>query len=307
MASLHPSKRQFLGPPASQQSITTYFSSSPSYLSTNYDPPTSSHISATYTLYNTPPALSIPSAQQHSPALSSPPLPAAVQSNLLSVGMRVRKSIPEGYKTGTYSAFTLFSESPVSPCTPVPYRPDVRSSGVGDASNGLGHAGKEKKMGRARARELTPFCGILKVGGFAVQDMGMVSESDMGSEECPPLSSQGSTVTVDSWVGSFGSGKSNKRRWECDEDEEAEQERDRAGKRDMGVLGGIGQGFEPNGRTIAVPRKMKGPSKLASGYGDPEVKIVGEMGQEMDPDVDFGEAEFLDYRLVGEEVEMCDA
>jgi len=35
--------------------------------------------------------------------LSSTPLPDSVQSGLLSVGMRVRKSVPEGYKSGTYA------------------------------------------------------------------------------------------------------------------------------------------------------------------------------------------------------------
>lgn len=32
-----------------------------------------------------------------------PPLPGAVQSGLLSVGMRVRRAVPEGYKSGTYA------------------------------------------------------------------------------------------------------------------------------------------------------------------------------------------------------------
>ena len=37
-------------------------------------------------------------------ALPQPSLPSNIQSNLLSVGMRVRKSVPEGYKTvGTRS------------------------------------------------------------------------------------------------------------------------------------------------------------------------------------------------------------
>src|SRR3954451_22137749 len=47
----------------------------------------------------------------HQAALEGPILPGQVQTGLLTVGMRVRKAIPEGYKTGsTYNAFTLWAD-----------------------------------------------------------------------------------------------------------------------------------------------------------------------------------------------------
>ncbi|KAL2757683.1 hypothetical protein ACRALDRAFT_2025426 [Sodiomyces alcalophilus JCM 7366] len=88
-------------------------------------------------------------------ASPQPLLPASVQSNLLNVGMRVRKSVPEGYKTGTYSSFKLWSDVdnahvPVSPSPPATQ--PARSATTASAQ-----------------RELVPFCGIHKVGGLAAQ------------------------------------------------------------------------------------------------------------------------------------------
>ncbi|KAI1806907.1 ribonucleotide reductase inhibitor-domain-containing protein [Daldinia bambusicola] len=90
--------------------------------------------------------------------LASSSLPASVQANLLSVGMRVRKSVPEGYKTGSYSAFGLWDEH--------------NHNNTNTKTNGSAAAMGE---GRSRAnaistpRELLPFCGINKVGGLRSQ------------------------------------------------------------------------------------------------------------------------------------------
>lgn len=75
----------------------------------------------------------------------SPPLPANVQSNLLSVGMRVRKSVPEGYKTSGHSAFKLWTDDSIT-----------LSSAKSPAP-------------RSASRELLPFCGINRVGGLDCQ------------------------------------------------------------------------------------------------------------------------------------------
>lgn len=75
-----------------------------------------------------------------------PLLPANVQANLLSVGMRIRKSVPEGYKTNGPSAFKLWTDN-----TPLPAR------------------ATHNAPLRATARELLPFCGINKVGGLDTQ------------------------------------------------------------------------------------------------------------------------------------------
>ncbi|OJD24044.1 hypothetical protein ACJ73_04594 [Blastomyces percursus] len=69
-------------------------------------------------------------APTHSPV---PSLPHKVQSSLLTVGMRVRKSVPEGYKTTTATK-TVFH-----------------------ISHTTSYA------------ELAPFCGVLKTGNLAVQ------------------------------------------------------------------------------------------------------------------------------------------
>ncbi|OJD22185.1 hypothetical protein ACJ73_06470 [Blastomyces percursus] len=75
------------------------------------------------------------SAPTHSPV---PSLPHKVQSSLLSVGMRVRKSVPEGYKTTTATR-TVFH---------------------------IPHTGSPSTTSYA---ELAPFCGVLKMGNLAVQ------------------------------------------------------------------------------------------------------------------------------------------
>ncbi|KAK6433930.1 hypothetical protein LTR95_009891 [Oleoguttula sp. CCFEE 5521] len=79
----------------------------------------------------------------------SPPLPVETQASLLSVGMRVRKSIPEGYKTHkTIGAMSFPFPSSAPPMAPPPIRPMFYTE---------------------HSRELAPFCGIHKVGGYALQ------------------------------------------------------------------------------------------------------------------------------------------
>ena len=210
----------------------------------------------TYSISNFPPI--------SSPDPRSPPLPPNVQANLLSVGMRVRKSVPEGYKTGSYSAFTLFSDS-----TPVnqTQEPKIR-----------------KPVARPRAGELAPFCGIMKVGGLSQQQSpwevcdqdSAIMDGDEEDEEVPALS-QGSTNS-DASVASRGVGK---RRFDLDDDETV-------GDRELVAVQGR--------RIIAVPRR-KGAAKPSG-----PVEIVGQ--ENRDADMDFGEADFLDYGLVGE-IEMA--
>ncbi|OJD10751.1 hypothetical protein AJ78_08320 [Emergomyces pasteurianus Ep9510] len=84
-------------------------------------------------------------APTHSPV---PSLPHKVQASLLTVGMRVRKSVPEGYKTTTSIKADV--------CMP--------------------HTNSSSIISQTRTTttstpyaELAPFCGILKTGNFAVQ------------------------------------------------------------------------------------------------------------------------------------------
>lgn len=110
-------------------------------------------------------------------ARQQPVLPATIQSNLLSVGMRVRKSVPEGYKTEGTSAFKLWTDNTVPGATKI--RPNTRVT----------------------SRELLPFCGINKVGGLesqpaflhddvpdedAVPELTMSQETADGNEDATP-------------------------------------------------------------------------------------------------------------------------
>ena len=174
--------------------------------------------------------------------------------------------MPEGYKTGSYSAFTLFQDAP----------PAIEGRGAPRVGT------------RPRARELTPFCGILDVGGLAQQQWGIYQHAvggdygegedgeDADDEDDTPVLSQGSTASNASTASLGGA----KRRFEV----EGESEGD--GEEDVKVRG-LG------GRAIAVPRRMKNGQKA-----------VRVMGQENFGDVDFEDADFLDYGLVGRDEVM---
>lgn len=134
----------------------------------------------------------------------SPPLPADTQASLLSVGMRVRKSVPEGYKThktlGT-AGFPFPSSAPAAISTA-----DLESSNV------------------SASRELAPFCGLHKVGGWAEQHPSFapaVFELDhentmpeLSMSQSTLYSSQGSFMTAE-YAGA-GLGRMKKRRYEDD-------------------------------------------------------------------------------------------
>ncbi|RDL36155.1 uncharacterized protein BP5553_06767 [Venustampulla echinocandica] len=265
MAHTHQAKRPYNG---SQPSIASYFPAK-----TTSSSPTTRH-------------------ERRSP---SPALPQTVQANLLSVGMRVRKSVPEGYKTGTqYSGFGLFSTSTAPPSQPQP-QPQRASP-----------APKKEAGGRPRARELTPFCGILKVGGLSMQQWGIYDSSGVGGgdsydeeddeeeeedDDMPGLSSQGSTISASSVdsirFGVPGAGNANKRRFFDDEDG-GNTEQSIAWAGNAGLVGE---------RVMAVPRRKRTGS----------LGLRRAVGQENgNGEVDFEDAEFLDYGLAvgGVEVEM---
>ena len=79
----------------------------------------------------------------------SPPLPPDTQASLLSVGMRVRKSVPEGYKTHKTMGVQEF---PFPSTAPVVQAREIRE-------------------GTSPGRELTPFCGLHKIGGWGPQEI----------------------------------------------------------------------------------------------------------------------------------------
>ena len=111
----------------------------------------------------------------------SPPLPDDTQASLLSVGMRVRKSVPEGYKTHKtlgMDGFPFPSSAP--PPSSAPARPSVSPM---------------------QTRELTPFCGLHKTGGWGAQEVpsssappGLERDDDFGEEDMPGLSMSQNTI-----------------------------------------------------------------------------------------------------------------
>lgn len=121
----------------------------------------------------------------------SPQLPAETQASLLSVGMRVRKSVPEGYKThktiDTYAC-------PYPSTAPPPSAPPV----VSKVSYSIGDA-----------RELQPFCGLHKTGGWATQELppssapAAMQADDDSEDDAPHLTTSQSTIP--STQGSFTS------------------------------------------------------------------------------------------------------
>ena len=202
---------------------------------------------------------------------SSPPvLPATVQSSLLNVGMRVRKSVPEGYKTGTYSSFALFSDQ-APPTKPQQQQAQQQRRRV-------------KQVPGSAARELAPFCGIMKVGGLAVQAPQAVDEEYFDDEvevldedDVPGMSSQGSTLSA------FSTTATHKRRLSAsssgDDDDEG------AGQYSWADMEASPKSQAYNGagnRAMALPRRMKKAGGQENG---------GDVG------VDFEEAGFLDCLL----------
>lgn len=107
--------------------------------------------------------------QHHSTAI--PTLPPAIQSSLLNVGMRVRKSIPEGYKTFAKCSAT-------------------------DTENR--HSGIEpwRRSTAAPPSELMPYCGILHVGGHENKPAAIEEGLEFDTDESDLLSSQESVTSL---------------------------------------------------------------------------------------------------------------
>ncbi|KAF7562724.1 hypothetical protein G7046_g1389 [Stylonectria norvegica] len=167
-----------------------------------------------------------------------PPLPSNVQSNLLSVGMRVRKSVPEGYKTVGTSAFKLWTDNAQPKAT----------------------TGTTRGGAKAGARELLPFCGINSVGGLAAQpdfeydDLDEVPDLD----ELPEL-----TMSQESADGVDAVPEVSRKRI-FDEDEANENQNEAT----PGTLAPTGYG---NARVMAVPRSRTNTTPRSKRVGQENV------------------------------------
>ncbi|KAK1244570.1 hypothetical protein MKX07_003369 [Trichoderma sp. CBMAI-0711] len=227
-------KRQFAGAAAdpAQRQITSFFTTG------NTTNNSSSNIN------NTP-----------EPALR-PVLPANVQANLLSVGMRVRKSVPEGYKTVTSSNNILVWN-------------DGKSAGAKTFSAAVA------TTRRPVAKELLPFCGINKVGGMDTQpEHGY--EYDDNDEDVPSLDQVPELSMSQESTDSVAESGLSRKRFLDEQDEDIS-----FWDRDGGDVAG-------NNRAIAVPRsrmKKQQPAALKA-VVDQENMVV---------DDDFEDANFLVY------------
>ncbi|KAI0195731.1 ribonucleotide reductase inhibitor [Xylaria flabelliformis] len=294
--SAHRTKRQFAGAASdpAQRQITSFFTSA----GTASAFPNNSN----YTSQASP----LPSTTQR---LDSTQLPAYVQTNLLSVGMRIRKSVPEGYKTGNYNAFALWDES---------------DTGSTTSTSTMGEGQRSRANAFSSPRELLPFCGIHRVGGLDIQSgddrptpstfrlpagtsttpvynpIFGVNGTDI--DDMPGLTSSQESVesnasSITSPPGVSGAG-TRKRFFVEDEDDQIPGQLNLWRHNSDFSLSPLNN----NGRPMAVPRKgrlrakFSGTATAMSGAGQENLMVV---------DSDFEEAEFLDQATW--EVDMNDA
>jgi Ribonucleotide reductase inhibitor len=197
------------------------------------------------------------------------------QSTLLSLGMRIRKAVPEGYKTHkTLPSTPLYSYSSPQP-RPAPV---------------------------VRQRELAPLCGLFKVGGLVPPpDAFTNTHRDTEEPELTFESSQESNFSIQTepdvrledallFGGPVGSTSKNKRRHEH-EDSDGDFEDFMPDWH----MTSPGKAFP--GRVFARPRRKFVQSST------PTTNFVG--GMEQDLEFDFEEASFLqDWNDAEGEVEM---
>lgn len=198
----------------------------------------------------------------------SPPLPEDTQASLLSVGMRVRKSVPEGYKTHKtvgLGGFPFPSSAPPTerPAYSTPTRPTLSQTST---------------------RELAPFCGLHKIGGWAAQEVTSSAPAHMygwnkeNEEDMPGLSFSQHTFSSsqDSCYGSSQQfvGSAKKRSYEDDVEDDMDAFFDEADAADAAE-------YHDTNRPIA---RMKGTG--------PKKNTRNSVVRILDTD-DFEEAAFL--------------
>ncbi|KAL6720437.1 hypothetical protein ACLMJK_002359 [Lecanora helva] len=187
------------------------------------------------------------------------------ESSLLNVGMRVRKSVPEGYKTRPKASHDAI--------TPTSHQRNPLSQRNGNATPGFA--------------ELLPYCGILKTGGYAPQPGPSLVQEDLPplqfshedwGDLCP--SSQDSLSSLDSLNAPITpiTIPSNKRRREDADEEDLDVEASPVSPRSRPVSHTPMPNLD-SVREIKMPRSRR--------------RVGKEMEMEMVDVGDFGEAEFL--------------
>lgn len=202
-------------------------------------------------------------------SILSPSLPATIQSNLLHVGMRVRKSVPEGYKTRPKDFHAPATDA------------------LDDASNDTYHASPHSSIALAG---LVPYCDTLNTGGPNTQSVPAEEDIpplqfDHEDWDLSPSSSQESTSTISTHtiahLPSLPNTIVHKRRREDADEEDLDVEAQPVSPRSRPVSHTRMPNLDQL-RAIAVPR-----SRRKLGYSD------GLRESEMMDAGDFEEAEFL--------------
>jgi len=154
-----------------------------------------------------------PRTQPHQRETLAPHIPGYVQADLLQVGMRVRKSVPEGYKTHSARLANL---------------PSIQTTLTKPPSGGLDVKPPLDPVPDAfvKGRELLPFCGLHKVGGYAEQPTTNIHLYAGVDGQRPvntfPLPAEAFTQPFSSQDSGYGSdiyrSNKSKRSWRDDED-----------------------------------------------------------------------------------------
>ncbi|KAL2006502.1 hypothetical protein VTN00DRAFT_9170 [Thermoascus crustaceus] len=225
-----------------------------------------------------------------SPTFSATPaLPHKVQASLLTVGMRIRKSVPEGYKTEALkpSVYALAAASASSTTT------TSTTSSSSDVSTGrLGYC-----AARTSYAELAPYCGIHKIGNLAMQSFpepaGQTPSDQVSTDEGDafslPSSSQESVTTTSSI--SLPPPNPHKRTYD---DELSDDEEDVSFNNRVSINSNI------PGRTILSPR-LGQQRRVFSPLRNNDNRTREDQQENRDPfsmdvDGDFEEAAFLRRR-----------
>ncbi|CCC07736.1 hypothetical protein SMACR_01303 [Sordaria macrospora] len=297
-------KRQFAGAASdpAQRSITSFFKTTPTSDDSHYDSTSSGA-----------------SAFSKTAPLNGPVLPSTIKSSLLNVGMRVRKSVPEGYKTGKIaSGFpSWMDESSNSNNT------SSAGASASFAGNNNGHnrpvsalppsAPVTATSASASAnRELTPFCGIHKTGGYAVQEDNKSALSSQDSNTSTSTISNATSIrfatqdnrkrihedgsSEEGGAGLFGEDMDWRRREEFSHDEHNQEDEESVVRapRSLEPMAWCGGGSKTNtfanNRVMAVPKRRGTQTTINFGGYVPQSSGVA-------PVDDFEEAPFLDYGL----------
>jgi hypothetical protein len=246
-------------------------------------------------------------------------LPASVQSNLLSVGMRVRKSVPEGYKTGSaYGSFNLWSDQQTTSLSSAQQQPAYPSSYPPRAASACDfpiqppitsiHPGAGTAVVSSR-RELLPFCGLHRVGGLAAQpgfegeETVVFADDVFGGEPVPGLTNSQDSIAS---TATLGPASTNRKRSHANLAEMASRPI-AWGHGGVTFLDGevsprTATAPEPyqsgaGGRVLAVPRRRK----VVGGGGQENVLVVSARERSGG---DFDEAEFLVWEEEGRQFDM---